>query len=296
VGGALATHAQMTIKNSRGQSDMTIDFVAGPSDYQSAPFNALTGGGPTSPATQHVLQTVLGADARARQLAAQEDQLRGRIQSVLQQTTGFARADDPDLWQAQWDDYSGTYTPVDFRPYERSTYNYSGYVWPTYVTSMKMQTYKMSCFSVGTPVWTASGKLPIEKIKAGDRVLSQDLGSGELAIKPVERTTLRNATEMIEVDTGSHSILSTQGHPFWVNGRGWHMAKSLAAGQQLHSVSGAVAVDDVRPAKTQEAYNLVVSDWHSYFVGDARVLVHDNSPMLETPVAVPGFTETAEAP
>jgi hypothetical protein len=62
------------------------------------------------------------------------------------------------------------------------------------------------------------------------------------------------------------------------------MAKELKVGQRLHTVSGAVTVDaleELPPAKPWEtsdtfSYNLIVDDFHTYFVGDQRVLVHDN--------------------
>ena len=33
----------------------------------------------------------------------------------------------------------------------------------------------------------------------------------------------------------------------------------------------------------QQAYNLVVADFGTYFVGKSRVLVHDNSPIRDVP-------------
>jgi len=47
------------------------------------------------------------------------------------------------------------------------------------------------CFVAGTPVWTVSGPVAIEKIRVGDLVLSQALDTGELAFQPVLQTTQR---------------------------------------------------------------------------------------------------------
>ena len=47
------------------------------------------------------------------------------------------------------------------------------------------------CLAAGTPVWTDQGLLAIEKISVGDRVLAQDIETGELGYKPVLRTTTR---------------------------------------------------------------------------------------------------------
>ncbi len=48
-------------------------------------------------------------------------------------------------------------------------------------------------------------------------------------------------------------------------------------------------VDCIEPLPPDTVYNLVVGDWHDYFVGDARLLVHDNSPIEETIAPVPGL-------
>ena len=43
--------------------------------------------------------------------------------------------------------------------------------------------------------------------------------------------------------------------------------------------------------RPREAYNLVVVDFDTYFVGDKRILVHDNQPLAETAAAVPGLNK-----
>ena len=41
-----------------------------------------------------------------------------------------------------------------------------------------------------------------------------------------------------------------------------------------------------------EAYNLVVADFNTYFVGETGILVHDNTPRLPTRATVPGLAAT----
>ena len=91
--------------------------------------------------------------------------------------------------------------------------------------------------------------------------------------------TLRPPAPMIAIGTGPHTLLATRGHPFWVNGQGWQMAKQLKVGAVLHGLNGAIVVDRLGEAPAREAYNLVVSDFDTYFVGDERILVHDNLPL-----------------
>ncbi len=79
----------------------------------------------------------------------------------------------------------------------------------------------MSCFVPGTLIHTESGLAPIESIQIGDRVLSQDVETGELAYKPVLRTTVRESKDTRRIRSGSDELHCSPGHPFWVHGRGW---------------------------------------------------------------------------
>ena len=55
------------------------------------------------------------------------------------------------------------------------------------------------CLLAGTPVWTASGPARVEEIQVGDLVLSQHPGTGELAYKPVLKTTVRPPGPLVEM-------------------------------------------------------------------------------------------------
>jgi hypothetical protein len=117
----------------------------------------------------------------------------------------------------------------------------------------------------------------------------------------------RKPSPMIEIGLGRETLRATRGHPFWVCGEGWKMAKELAAGMRLHSTDGPVPIDRVeqvpaaRPWYEQPdaqagedlSYNLVLDECHNFFVGPQRVLVHDNTLFpLDGPVpGVPGLEE-----
>jgi hypothetical protein len=73
-----------------------------------------------------------------------------------------------------------------------------------------------SCFAAGTPVWTVEGPRPVERIAIGDLVLSQNVETGELAYKPVLRTTIGQPVELVAVKAGEDTIQCTGGHAFWV--------------------------------------------------------------------------------
>jgi hypothetical protein len=133
--------------------------------------------------------------------------------------------------------------------------------------------------------------MQIEKIKIGELVLAQNTETGELAYKAVIDTTIRPACPIIETHLGETSIRASRGHPFWVSGIGWQMAKELKAGQWLHTANGAVLIDSAEPSDEAVCYNLVVADFHDYFVSNAKVLVHDNLLRGPTLARVPGLAE-----
>lgn len=149
---------------------------------------------------------------------------------------------------------------------------------------------RLSCFPAGTEIWTQQGRVPIGRIKIGDRVLSQNPDTGELAFRLVLNTTLRPPSPMIKVTVDGEVIITTLGHPFWVAGKRWRMAKLLEVGDQLHGVSGVLTIDEVDDqVPMNEAHNLVIADWATYFVGEKGVLVHDNTYRAPTRALVPGL-------
>ena len=133
--------------------------------------------------------------------------------------------------------------------------------------------------------------MPIEKIKPGESVLAQNPETGELTYQPVLATTRRPTSPVLKIRLGSTEIRSTRGHPFWVSGIGWQMAKELKAGQQLHAVDGTRSIDSIEPTDEDDCFNLIVADDHNYFISDAKVLVHDNTLRGPLVARVPGLVE-----
>jgi hypothetical protein len=241
------------------------------------------------------VSSALAAEAAADVQRTINAETSKKIRWVLERATGFANADDPALWKAQYDNYyTGDHsTPV------KSVYQQSygdgeaSYSLPTHVDTSTVRSYH-SCFPAGTKVCAITGDVPIETIRLGDLVLSQDLETGAVVYSPVQSTTLRQRTPMIKISMGSDELLATPAHPFWVVGEGWKPAKNLKQGDFLHTLNGAVEIHGLERVSSTEAYNLVVSENHDYFVGASRVLVHDNSPLASPPVSLPGLMASPE--
>jgi hypothetical protein len=228
------------------------------------------------------------------------DERNQRVFGVLTATTGQDLGTEPTPWWTWWwQDYNESYELTKGADANKPHYAYEtggGYAPTTdYARELSYYLGVHSCFAPGTKVWTLTGSTPIEQVKIGDRVLSQDIETGELAYKPVLATTLRKPGPRVRIGLGSESITTTPGHPFWAVGQGWQLAKQLEVGKSLHSLAGGVPIDQVEKLKTDEsyagfAYNLIVADFSSYFVGEKGFLVHDNTPRKPTAALLPGLT------
>ena len=135
------------------------------------------------------------------------------------------------------------------------------------------------CFVAGTLVTTEDGQEPIEEIEVGDKVLSEDETTGEVAVKTVTETYVNETDELIHIGVNGETISATPTHPFYVDKLGWTLARSLRAGDVLVLSNGElVTVEWVQHEILEspiKVYNFEVEDFHTYFVGECGVLVHN---------------------
>ena len=135
------------------------------------------------------------------------------------------------------------------------------------------------CFVAGTLVTTEDGQEPIEEIEVGDKVLSEDETTGEVAVKTVTETYINETDELIHICVNGETISATPTHPFYVDKLGWTLARSLRAGDVLVLSNGElVTVEWVQHEILEspiKVYNFEVEEFHTYFVGECGVLVHN---------------------
>lgn len=146
-----------------------------------------------------------------------------------------------------------------------------------------------NCFVAGTPIATPEGALPIEQVRAGDRVLSVDPRTGESKVEAVLATYRTPDREVIDLELRDHAPLRvTPGHVFFSADRGFVMARELREGEALLDPHGArVFVTRVAPrAEHETVYNFDVDVTHTYFAGG--VLVHN--PTTPANQQAPGTT------
>ena len=136
-----------------------------------------------------------------------------------------------------------------------------------------------ACFVAGTTVATATGLVAIEKIKAGDLVWAWDEETGDVALKPVVETYINETTELTHIFVSGEEIVATPTHPFYCPVKGWTDAAHLRAGDILILVNGEyVVVEQIQHELLEspiKVYNFQVADYHTYYVSDNGVLVHN---------------------
>ena len=237
-------------------------------------------------ATQASLTSARATQASREQARAQYNQALGvlnrRIVSVLAQTTGHTELKRPSDWWRWWDDENGISYPE--KP-TRTRYTSSNIVMPRQYEAQPPK----ECFAAGTRVWTATGPKPIEKIRIGDLVLSQDVETGEVALKPVLTTTTRPAEQLVRITTEREVLEATDGHPLWEQENGWTLASKLTSSTALYALDKSVEIREITQGSHRETYNLVVADYHTYFVGESRILSHDNTRRRPTSALLPGL-------
>ena len=104
------------------------------------------------------------------------------------------------------------------------------------------------------------------------------------------RTFVSETEELVRVTLRGEEILCTPGHPFYSPVKGWTEACRLRAGDILVLVNGEyVVVEQVQHELLEvpvQVYNLEVEDFHTYFVSEAAVLVHNRCDVPKNSVAM----------
>jgi hypothetical protein len=146
----------------------------------------------------------------------------------------------------------------------------------------------VSCFAAGTPVETITGPRPIDAIRVGEQVLSQDVTTGALGYQPVlvVHHNPPDTTVRVALDNGD-AVEASLFHRFWLAGRGWAMARDLKTGDVVRTLRGTARVTALEPARVQPVFNLDVAASKTYLVGRSSILVHDNTLPPARPEAPP---------
>ncbi|NOZ39284.1 MAG: hypothetical protein GXP24_03555 [Planctomycetes bacterium] len=205
-----------------------------------------------------------------------------RIASVLSEVTGETLSAFPKSWWNWWSDYLDSHPDV-------------ATVGTRQQLNRALLNQESRGLARGTWVWTRQGHRPIEKVMPGDYVLAQEPRTGELAFRVVLAVTAPQERTVSKVEFDESELHCTPGHVVWATGVGWQRVSKLTAGQMLHGATAEAQVGQVDAAFEIDSYDLIVDDFHTFFVGEQGLLVHDATPIGPAQVALPGFSPAAVA-
>ena len=143
------------------------------------------------------------------------------------------------------------------------------------------------------------GTEKIEEIREGDLVLAYDEETGEQAYKPVVRLFRNESKDWVGVTVDGKETISTPGHKYYVPeneaernfgevlehagyaglSEKWVSAQRLKFGDKVLLSDGTYGIIQTVKVETlsvpETTYNLEVEDFHTYFVGEHSVCVHN---------------------
>ncbi len=141
---------------------------------------------------------------------------------------------------------------------------------------------------------TSNGYKPIEKIKIGDKVLSRDESGSDIDYKAVVETFKNwhdadTRSIVIKNEIGGRlTINTTDEHPFYVDLKGWVNANNILLGDKIVTDDENVKLEVVANDSSDRNYfacDLTVDDFHTYFVSNKNLLVHNCSSKSSAPKA-----------
>jgi hypothetical protein len=135
------------------------------------------------------------------------------------------------------------------------------------------------CFVAGTLILTSSGQKPIEDIDVGDMVWAYNDTTDTYDQKRVKTLFRYERDSVYHIQVGNEVIKATADHPFFIGGR-WLRVAELKVGDSAQLFDGSNLVIEqitVVPGRTT-VYNFEVEDYHTYYVTNTKVLVHNSGP------------------
>ena len=153
------------------------------------------------------------------------------------------------------------------------------------------------CFPPGTPVATPNGTVAIEDLKVNDKIWSFNHHTQKTQLEVVTDLFTNWGMYLMEIQVGEETISATPNHPFWEETtQMYHRADELKPGHLLRLASGElVTISAIDKILTQTVtYNFTAGEMHNYYVGDTRVLVHNDE--VDVANSASKFADTATYP
>lgn len=139
----------------------------------------------------------------------------------------------------------------------------------------------MKCFVAGTLVLTVNSLVAIETIKQGDIVYAANADTFIVSPRKVLETFVRETSHLVHLTVNGETIVSTYDHPYYVKEKNFVHACDLWIGAELVNNNGMVRLveqlyrEDLGESSV-EVFNFKVEVYHTYFVGNACIFVHNS--------------------
>jgi intein/homing endonuclease len=136
------------------------------------------------------------------------------------------------------------------------------------------------CFTEKTKILTSKGYKDISEIKVGDLVWAYDETTTKQQIKKVKEVFHFERDTIFKIYIKGEVLEATSDHPFFIGGK-FIKVKDIKAGDMVQLYDGKKAKIDsiiLEANSHYSVYNFTVGDYHTYFVGDLSVLVHNSGP------------------
>ena len=219
-------------------------------------------------ANQAVARTLVEDVRTIEAINDQINTLNARLLPIVESATGQKLGAEPEKWKNWWTDKLG-YAFQASQPTTKPTL--------TDIVDASSWSASLECFGQGTLVHATGGPKPIETIRVGDRVLSQNVSTGALTYQPVMVVHRNQNAATVRIGVAGETIVATGIHRFWKAGKGWTMARDLKTGDRLRMLGSIIEVKSVVQDKPQTVYNLDVAENRDFFVGSQGLLVHDSN-------------------
>jgi len=148
-------------------------------------------------------------------------------------------------------------------------------------TDLPIKNKPCGCFTEGTLVLTSQGYKQTESIIVGDSVWAYSDSLHVLKLQKVIHIFTQTFDQYFAVYFGGEKLEVTHEHPFYISGR-WTKAQDLHTGDTLTTFEGRrLLIDSVRFIQSSKAltvYNFTVERYHTYYVSESNVLVHNGDP------------------
>ncbi len=124
---------------------------------------------------------------------------------------------------------------------------------------------------------TATGNVPIEQLRAGDKVFAVDV-YGDISIVSVHKLLVHENSEIYELESEMGTLRTTAEHPFWVGMDKYVEVSNLNVGDKIvHVKDGTltyIPITNIRPTgEFETVYNITVDEPNTY-IADG-IVVHN---------------------